>query len=88
MTFNAVRYRAYFEDARKRAEQVADPVEKQAWQRMAEKWLKFLALADQNAGRVVGDAMKEGARCGGPLTKRQVTDRIFRQTLVPKSRKS
>jgi hypothetical protein len=30
MTFNAIRYRTYFEDARKRAEQVADPVEKQA----------------------------------------------------------
>jgi hypothetical protein len=47
MTFNAIRYRAYFEDARKRAEQVADPIEKQAWLRMAEKWLKLLALAEQ-----------------------------------------
>lgn len=33
MTFNAIRYRTYFEDARKRAEQVADPFEKQAWLR-------------------------------------------------------
>jgi hypothetical protein len=56
MTLNAIRYRTYFEDARKRAEQVADPVEKQAWLRMAEKWLKLLALADQNAGCVVGVA--------------------------------
>jgi hypothetical protein len=48
MTFNAVRYRVYFEDARKRAEQVADPVEKQAWLRMAEKWLKLLVLAEQH----------------------------------------
>jgi hypothetical protein len=47
MTFNAIRYRAYFEDARKRAEQVSDPLEKQAWQRMAEKWLKLLVLAEQ-----------------------------------------
>jgi hypothetical protein len=47
MTFNAIRYRTYFEDARKRAEQVADPIEKQAWLRMAEKWLKLLALAEQ-----------------------------------------
>jgi hypothetical protein len=61
MTFNAMRYRTYLEDARKRAEQVTDPVEKQAWLRMAEKWLKLLALADQNAGRVVGVAMKEAA---------------------------
>ena len=49
MTINIIRYRAYFEDARKRAEQVADPVEKQAWLRMAEKWLKLLALAEQRA---------------------------------------
>ena len=47
MTFNIIRYRTYFEDARKRAEQVADPVEKQAWLRMAEKWLKLLTLAEQ-----------------------------------------
>jgi hypothetical protein len=58
---NAVRYQNYFEDARKRAEQSADPVEKQAWMRMAEKWLKFLALADQHASRAVGVAMKETA---------------------------
>jgi hypothetical protein len=49
MTLNAIRYQTYFEDARKRAEQVADPVEEQAWQRMAEKWLKLLALAEQRA---------------------------------------
>jgi hypothetical protein len=49
MAFNAARYRTYFEDARKRAEQVADPVEKQAWLRMAEKWLKLIALAEQRA---------------------------------------
>lgn len=48
MTFNVVRYRAYFEDARKRAEQAADPVEKQAWLKMAGKWLKLLALAEQH----------------------------------------
>ena len=48
MTFNVVRYRTYFEDARKRAEQSADPVEKQAWMRMAEKWFKLLALAEQH----------------------------------------
>jgi hypothetical protein len=59
MTFNAIRYRTYFEDARKRAEQSADPVEKQAWIRMAEKWLKLLALADKNASRAVGVVMKE-----------------------------
>jgi hypothetical protein len=46
MTFNAARYRTYFEDARKRAEQVSDPIEKQAWLRMAEKWFKLLALAE------------------------------------------
>ena len=56
MTLNDIKYRTYFEDARKRAEQVEDPVEKQAWLRMAEKWLKLLALADQNAGGVVGVA--------------------------------
>jgi hypothetical protein len=49
MTFNANRYRTYFEDAKKRAEQVADPAEKQAWLRMAEKWLKLLALAERRA---------------------------------------
>lgn len=49
MTFNAARYRAYFEDARKRAEQVSDPVEKQAWLQMAEKWFKLLALAEQHS---------------------------------------
>jgi hypothetical protein len=49
MTVNAARYRTYFEDARKRAEQVSDPVEKQAWLRMAEKWFKLLALAEQHA---------------------------------------
>ena len=58
---NAVRYRHYFEDARKRAEQSADPVEKQAWMRMAEKWLKLLALADQHASRAVGVELKEAA---------------------------
>jgi hypothetical protein len=42
MTVDAARYRTYFEDARKRAEQVSDPVEKQAWLRMAEKWFKLL----------------------------------------------
>jgi hypothetical protein len=56
-----VRYRHYFEDARKRAEQSADPVEKQAWMRMAEKWLKLLALADQHASRAVGVELKEAA---------------------------
>jgi hypothetical protein len=49
MTFNAARYRTYFEDARKRAEQVADPVEKQAWLRMAERWFKLLTLAQEHA---------------------------------------
>jgi hypothetical protein len=49
MTFSAARYRTYFEDARKRAEQVSDPVEKQAWLRMAERWFKLLALAEQHA---------------------------------------
>jgi hypothetical protein len=58
---NAVRYRHYFEDARKRAEQSAYPVEKQAWMRMAEKWLKLLALADQHAGPAAEAAMKEAA---------------------------
>ena len=58
---NAVKYRRYFEDARKRAEQSADPVEKQAWMRMAEKWLKLLALADQHAGPAAEAAMKEAA---------------------------
>ena len=57
----AVRYRHYFEDARKRAEKSADPVEKQAWMRMAEKWLKLLALADQHASRAVGVELKEAA---------------------------
>jgi hypothetical protein len=51
MTFNAARYRTYFEDARKRAEQVSDPIEKRAWLRMAEKWLKLLALAEQDAAK-------------------------------------
>jgi len=46
---NALRYQRYLEDARKRAEQSADPVEKQAWLRIADKWLKLLALADQQA---------------------------------------
>jgi hypothetical protein len=45
----------------KRAEQSADPVEKQAWMRMAEKWLKLLALADQHAGPAAEAAMKEAA---------------------------
>jgi hypothetical protein len=49
MTVNAARYRTYFEDARKRAEQVSDPVEKQAWLRMAEKWFKLWSLAEQHA---------------------------------------
>jgi hypothetical protein len=49
MTLNAARYRTYFEDARKRAEQVTDPVERQAWLRMAEKWFKLLTLAEQHS---------------------------------------
>ena len=49
MTVNAARYRTYFEDARKRAEQVSDPAKKQAWLRMAEKWFKLLSLAEQHA---------------------------------------
>jgi hypothetical protein len=49
MTFNAARYRTFFEDARRRAEQVSDPVEKRAWLGMAEKWFKLLTLAEQHS---------------------------------------
>jgi hypothetical protein len=49
MTFNVARYRTYFEDARRRAEQMSDPVEKLAWLRMAERWFKLLTLAQEHA---------------------------------------
>jgi len=47
MTFNAVRYRAYFEDARQHADRAVDPTEKKAWLLMAERWLRLLPLAER-----------------------------------------
>ena len=46
MTIDSAKYQAYFEDARKRAEQAKDPVESDAWLRVASKWLKRLAQAE------------------------------------------
>jgi hypothetical protein len=64
MTFNAARYRTYLEDARKRAEQASDPVEKRAWLRMAEKWFKLLALAAARREGGVGDSQSGSASIG------------------------
>lgn len=47
MTFDSSKYRAYFEDARKRAQQAIDPIESDAWLRVASKWLKRLAQAER-----------------------------------------
>jgi hypothetical protein len=46
MTLNAIRYRRYFEDARQHADRAVDATEKEAWRRMAERWLRMLALAE------------------------------------------
>jgi hypothetical protein len=47
MTFNTAKYQAYFEDARKRAQQAIDADESNAWLRIASKWLKRLAQAER-----------------------------------------
>ena len=47
MTIDSRKYQAYFEDARKRAQQAKDPVESDAWWRVANKWLKRLAQAER-----------------------------------------
>jgi hypothetical protein len=47
MTFNSARYQAYFEDARKRAQQALNPIESDAWLRLANKWLNRLAQAER-----------------------------------------
>jgi hypothetical protein len=36
------RYRQYAEDAQAHADRAWNPVEKKAWRRMAEKWLKLV----------------------------------------------
>jgi hypothetical protein len=46
MSLNVARYRRYLEDARQHANRAVDPAEKEAWRRMAERWLRMLALAD------------------------------------------
>jgi hypothetical protein len=47
MVIDSAKYRAYFEDARKRAQQARDPVESDAWLRVASKWLRRLAQAER-----------------------------------------
>jgi hypothetical protein len=47
MVIDSAKYRAYFEDARKRAQQARDPVESDAWLRVASKWLRRLAEAER-----------------------------------------
>jgi hypothetical protein len=47
MTFDSTKYQAYFEDARKRAQQATDSIESDAWLRVACKWLKRLAQAER-----------------------------------------
>ena len=47
MTIDSAKYQAYFEDARKRAQQAKDPVESDAWLRVASKWLRRLAQAER-----------------------------------------
>jgi hypothetical protein len=52
MSLNADRYRRYFEDARHHADRAVNPTEKEAWRRMAERWLRMLALAEPAAREV------------------------------------
>jgi hypothetical protein len=49
MSLNADRYRRYFEDARQHAARAVNPTEKEAWRRMAARWLRMLALAESPA---------------------------------------
>lgn len=56
MSLNALRYRRYLDDARRRADGSADPAEKEAWLRMAARWLRLLALAEQSPLKVVPSA--------------------------------
>ena len=52
MSLNADRYRRYFEDARQHAARAVNPTEKEAWRRMAARWLRMLALAEPAAREV------------------------------------
>lgn len=47
MAFDTANYQEQFEDARRRAEQAIDPIESDAWMRIASKWLKRLARAER-----------------------------------------
>jgi hypothetical protein len=47
MTIDSAKYQAYFEDARERAQQAKDPVESDAWLRVASKWLRRLDQAER-----------------------------------------
>ena len=51
MTDLSTKYEAYFEDARKRAQQAIDPVESVAWLRIANKWLRRLAQPERRRDR-------------------------------------
>ena len=48
MTFDSAKYQAFFENARKRAQQAKDPIESDAWLRLATRWLKRLARAERH----------------------------------------
>jgi hypothetical protein len=53
MTFDSAKYQAYFEDARKRSQLALDPIESDAWLRLASKWLKRLAQAERRESNEV-----------------------------------
>jgi hypothetical protein len=58
MPLDAVKYRYYLEDARQHADRAIDPIEKKAWLRMAEQWLRLLgrfetrSLTDFSSGQI------------------------------------
>jgi hypothetical protein len=60
MSLNATRYRCYLEDARRHADRAANPTEKEAWLKMAERWLRLLALAEPPAQMVTARRPRRG----------------------------
>ena len=62
MSLNAERYRRYLQDARQHADLAVSPAEREAWGRMAERWLRLLVLAERPAQSVVALAPKRGVK--------------------------
>jgi hypothetical protein len=49
MSDDAARFRTQAEEAREHAARVASPLDKEAWLRIAEEWLKFSESAENQA---------------------------------------